>query len=165
MGWDGPLTHRQFIVWHAWLNEQFNEPSRTDYYLMQLSCEVRRILNKHPNRVKTDQFKLKFKYKEGKATDIQTREQKIQSTKNLWISRMSAPVTVRENGKVVDTIIPPSLQRKQAELESRKRNGNATRDGRPSSRDNGESGQLPASPVRRKFKNRRDRGEGNSSNG
>lgn len=41
MGWDGPLTDRQFLVWQAWLDEDYNHPSRGDLYLMQVAHEAR----------------------------------------------------------------------------------------------------------------------------
>lgn len=38
MGWYGPLTHRQFLVWQVWLRNQWNQPSRSDFYTMQLTA-------------------------------------------------------------------------------------------------------------------------------
>lgn len=38
MGWPGPLTHRQFEAWQAWLDLDMDRPSRTDWYLMQLAA-------------------------------------------------------------------------------------------------------------------------------
>ncbi len=41
MGWDGPLTHRQFKAWRRFLGDQMNEPNRSDYYAMAVASEVR----------------------------------------------------------------------------------------------------------------------------
>ncbi len=38
------LSHRQYLTLHEWLKEQWDKPSRTDYYLMQLTAEVRSAL-------------------------------------------------------------------------------------------------------------------------
>lgn len=40
MGWPGPMTHRQFLVWQAWLDKEWNVPSRSDWYAMQTAREV-----------------------------------------------------------------------------------------------------------------------------
>jgi hypothetical protein len=53
-------THRQYLSWMHWLNEEWDNPSRTDLYLMQVACEVRRVLARHPNKVTMSDFKLKF---------------------------------------------------------------------------------------------------------
>jgi hypothetical protein len=37
MGWDGPMTHRQFAAWQWWLLEQWNQPDRHDHYLMSVA--------------------------------------------------------------------------------------------------------------------------------
>lgn len=31
-------THRQYQVWMRWLSDEWNRPSRTDHYLMQLAA-------------------------------------------------------------------------------------------------------------------------------
>lgn len=43
MGWRPPMTHRQFVAWQDWLGRQWNEPTRSDHYLMQIAAEVRRV--------------------------------------------------------------------------------------------------------------------------
>lgn len=34
MGWIGPLTQRQLLVWEAWFRIDDNRPSRADFYQM-----------------------------------------------------------------------------------------------------------------------------------
>lgn len=46
---------------------QESEPSRSDYYAMQIAMEVRRVLSKHPNRIKLKHFKLQTDTKGVKA--------------------------------------------------------------------------------------------------
>ena len=31
------MTHREYLTWLAWLEDQWNVPDRTDYYLMPVS--------------------------------------------------------------------------------------------------------------------------------
>ena len=45
----------------AWLQEQWNEPSRTDWYLMQVACEIVRGRVKKPRSIGLKDFKLPFK--------------------------------------------------------------------------------------------------------
>jgi len=54
------MTHRQFRTWQAWLAMEWDRPSRTDWYIMANSCEVRRVLSKKPNSIQPTQFKLPF---------------------------------------------------------------------------------------------------------
>lgn len=92
MGWPGPMTHRQFAVWLAWLGEEWNHPSRTDHYLMQLDVTVKRLLAKHPGRIKFEQSQLKFGPVARRGP--QTKEQATAISKAAWLGRMTMPVTV-----------------------------------------------------------------------
>jgi hypothetical protein len=116
MGWDGPLTHRQFIVWQVWLNQQKNMPSRDNYYQMQIAREVRRQYSKKPNKVQTEEFKIKFVYADSLSQELLTddeHKEQIKETKRRLIAFMTAPITVRKDGQEVETIIPPLVKRKQ----------------------------------------------------
>lgn len=35
MGWTGPVTNRVFNVWKAWFRAEWDNPNRTDHYIMQ----------------------------------------------------------------------------------------------------------------------------------
>lgn len=112
MGWDGPLTHRQYECWTQWLNiHAFNHPSRTDHYLMQIATEQRRSYVKNPRGVKLKDFQIKVTQKDNETQA--SRDVRIQQMKQRWFNRMTAPITIRENGKVVDTFIPAFVKRKQ----------------------------------------------------
>jgi hypothetical protein len=50
MGWEGPMTHRQFLTWRAWQAEEWNKPSRADYYARQAAGESRRSVMKDPRQ-------------------------------------------------------------------------------------------------------------------
>lgn len=60
MGWSGPVTHRQYLAWQAWDREEWNKPSRTDYYLMQLTLAIYRVNSKTPGSVRMKDCELKF---------------------------------------------------------------------------------------------------------
>lgn len=55
------MTHRQFITWMAWLDIDWNTPSRSDYYAMQIALEAARQSRKEPEKLELSQFKLEFK--------------------------------------------------------------------------------------------------------
>lgn len=58
MGWEGPMTHRQYQAWHQWLEEDFNNPGKLEAYLMQVAAEVRMGNSKEPSKVKIDDMKV-----------------------------------------------------------------------------------------------------------
>lgn len=64
MGWGGPLTHRQHLAWLEWDFEQWNRPSRTDHYLMQIGMEVAkapaRVWGTDPKELTVNHWKLEF---------------------------------------------------------------------------------------------------------
>lgn len=54
------MTNRQYLVTLAWLQQQWNRPTRSDSYLMQIACEVRRVLSKDPRKIHLSHFELEF---------------------------------------------------------------------------------------------------------
>lgn len=134
MGWDGPITHRQFICWNEWLDFiAINQTSRDNYYQMQVACEQRRSISKNPRSVKLDHFKLRFNKKVVSSISSSQDEQdeggvkkppktpqqiKAEYAKQVWISRMTKPITVRQDGQVIDTIEPPAVKSKRIREEA-----------------------------------------------
>ena len=49
------MTHRQYLLWQAWVDEDLNRPDRHDYYLMQIACVFGGDKGSKPS-----DFKLKF---------------------------------------------------------------------------------------------------------
>jgi len=96
-------TYREYRTWMIWLEEQWNEPSRTDYYLMQIAREVATVLMKNSDTVKVGQFKLPFEIKpkldqnskppKPDAKTIATR------AKQGWLARLG--------GNVIRKVKPP----------------------------------------------------------
>lgn len=54
-------TERELRVWLAWMALQWDSPDRSDYYLMQVACEVRRVLSRDPRAISISDFKLQFR--------------------------------------------------------------------------------------------------------
>lgn len=81
LGLSGPLTHRQYLTWLEWDRDQWERPSRSDFYTMQLTCEVRRLLAKHPNQVKLQNCILKFGDKDKGPIDP---EEATRRSKAAW---------------------------------------------------------------------------------
>jgi len=55
------MTHRQFVAFNKWLDEQEFVPSRADNYAMQIAMEVHRLnflLSKTPPALTLKQFRL-----------------------------------------------------------------------------------------------------------
>jgi hypothetical protein len=60
LGIDLPLTHRQYILWLHWLKEEWNHPSRDNFYLMAVAQKVVQVQVKHPDLVKLKDFEITF---------------------------------------------------------------------------------------------------------
>ena len=81
MGWHGPVTLRQYMVWMAWLDEDYNHPTRTDFYLMQVALDAIRPWTKQ--KLTLADFKLEF----GKASRRESRKptvEEIEANKLQW---------------------------------------------------------------------------------
>ena len=98
-------THRQYLAWLAWLDDQWNKPDRRDHYLMQIACEVRRGYVKKASAVKFDQFKIPFKFEKQEVSkpaassssgtpdsSLSLRSQASAISKSVWLGRMTLPV-------------------------------------------------------------------------
>lgn len=77
-------SHREYLVWMAWLDRQWDRPSRTDNYLMQVAYqvayEVRRIFSTNSANMPTmGEFKLRFKPVISQPIEVDT-EQDIPTT-------------------------------------------------------------------------------------
>lgn len=67
-------THRQYLAWMAWLEMQWDRPSRTDWYLMQIAAEVYKKFRKNPAQILVETFKLRFK--SSNKAPVKTKAQK-----------------------------------------------------------------------------------------
>lgn len=73
------MTHRQFDAWQEWLGLQWNLPSRSDHYGMQVAQKLEAVLaylglSPHKDGVKLDDMKIPF---------VSSKEQGSIDPKNL----------------------------------------------------------------------------------
>lgn len=62
-GWAAPgdyVTHLHKLVWLEWLRMDLERPGKSEWYAMQIACEVRRVLCKTPSAIKVGDFRLGF---------------------------------------------------------------------------------------------------------
>jgi len=79
-------TDRQYRLWIAWLNEQINEPSREDYYLMQVSHSIHQLIasqSRNGRAPALEKFKLKFGRDDSQRTP-QTAEEATRRSQAAW---------------------------------------------------------------------------------
>lgn len=77
LGWPALPTHRQYRTWTVWELGEWNRPSRSDHYVMQLTAEVRRIvgwMNKNPGPLSLDKLKISFKSRSSEEEPIDVEE-------------------------------------------------------------------------------------------
>lgn len=64
MGWPGPPTARQLTVWRAWLDAEWDRPSRADWYAMGVTKAVIQgaylQMGASPDQIREANFKLAF---------------------------------------------------------------------------------------------------------
>lgn len=77
------MSHREYRARLAWIEENLSDPERSDYYLMQIAQEIRRALSKHPNRIKLEDLKIKFRSKRDLVKDSMSK------SKQAWMSVFS----------------------------------------------------------------------------
>ena len=78
-------TNRQFQMMVEFLKMEWNQPSRSDNYLMLIAQEVRRVLSKDPAKITLSDFKLTFGTGNEK-TPKMSREQRTAIAQNHWRS-------------------------------------------------------------------------------
>lgn len=91
-GWDLEYTLEQVTVeevrmWEEYWAQDLDIPDRTAYYLMGVMAETIRPHVKHPNSIKLDQMRIRFKPKTDKGvlsglSDVE----RIKMAKQAWFS-------------------------------------------------------------------------------
>jgi hypothetical protein len=78
-------THREYLLWELWLEKQWNQPSRTDHYLMLIAQQVSQVFKKSTtSRVKD--FLMKFTV--PKKVKPLTRKEAAKIQKAAWFGRL-----------------------------------------------------------------------------
>jgi hypothetical protein len=85
LGWPGPLTHRQYRAWQAWLDGQWNRPDRTDHYLMLIA---QRVLQAQGAKVTLEQQRLTFGRAAVAPAPALTREEAAARAQAVWFARL-----------------------------------------------------------------------------
>lgn len=95
------MTYRQYRTYLYWLNEQSDEPSYTDYLLMQLTQYVHGLGG---NKVKkVEGYRLRFENKAKVKPKPLTREEATAVSKGKWLSVIGmTPVIVNKPLKTDD---------------------------------------------------------------
>jgi hypothetical protein len=89
-------TEKELKVWLAWLDMQWDQPDRTDCYLMQVACEVRRVLARNPRAIHVKDFKLKFPRRSR--TKVMSKEQAAAWSKARWFAAVGLDQPVSHPG-------------------------------------------------------------------
>jgi hypothetical protein len=96
------MTNREYRTRLAWLEKQWNEPDRTDHYLMMIANEVRNVLNKKkPVDLKPWRIPFKWQPKKPERTGPFTQEEKDRATRIAvarWSGIVGGNVTGNPNG-------------------------------------------------------------------
>ena len=79
----------------AWLNEQWNKPSRTDYYLMRIAQRVHQQWN-NKTVVGVDDQRVQFEMK--KVVEL-TQEEKVARSKAIWKGGVKAAERLEERAR------------------------------------------------------------------
>lgn len=91
-------THREFLTRLAWLDEQWNRPARSDYYLMRVAQRVQQVLSRSPNSVGIDDQRVRF---ESEAAMRRASEDTAAATRRAkagWAGLIRAVKRGRGNG-------------------------------------------------------------------
>ena len=75
----------------AYFEDEWNNPIRSDYYLMQVACQAARVMNTKASQITPEMFKLEFKMETDQPSASKeeglTKEQLSESVKRMWFSR------------------------------------------------------------------------------
>jgi hypothetical protein len=93
------VSSSELIMWKVYLERDINTFHREDYYYAQIALEVRRVLAKNPNKIKLEQFLLRFSLKNAKkkitAESVETRTLR---SKAFWLGFVGAQGPIKRVG-------------------------------------------------------------------
>lgn len=93
------LSYREYKLRLAWLEDQWNNPSRTDYYLMRLTAIVGGLFSK--KKVKLEDQKISFDNSTSRATKPKiTKEQASAKSKSRWFGFLGLQKKNTEESKI-----------------------------------------------------------------
>ena len=75
------VSSKEFVLWKVYLQREPSRFHREDYLFAMVAAEVRRTIAKHPNRVKNEDFLLKFKEPRKKKPQMN-----LVAQKSIWLA-------------------------------------------------------------------------------
>lgn len=81
-------THRQYLTWMRKFQEDFNHPSRSDYYVMQNTMVLKQVNSKNPKQHTLEDQKLNVTFGDEKEKPSMTREEADAISKSKWGTRL-----------------------------------------------------------------------------
>ncbi len=91
---------RQYRAALDWIQQQWNEPSRTDHYLMHLIAEVRRSYVKEAGKVKASDMRIQFIFAKQEDQPPVDPKAAVKMSKSIWLGRMQTAGVKVETAKV-----------------------------------------------------------------
>lgn len=79
-------THREYLAWEQWLDEEENLPSTSDHYLMRIAQRVGQIFRKDSHKVTLEDQKITFQ--RVAPPKPLTRKEAAARAKEGWFSRL-----------------------------------------------------------------------------
>lgn len=98
------MTYREYLVRLEWIKQQYEEPSRNDFYIMQLTGVVAHLLDKSKKQWQPGKYRLNFK-KGRSQKDGLSPQQRAALAKARW-------------ARMADAGLPPSLARRSPNANS-----------------------------------------------
>ena len=86
----------------AWRKDQWNEPSRTDHYLMQVAAEVARSQSSRPELIENKHFIVRFTFSSDTKEPKKLTQEEINAmdtrAKMRWSAFLGKRKTVKHHG-------------------------------------------------------------------
>lgn len=75
------VSSKEFVLWKVYMQREPSRFHREDYLFAMVAAEVRRTISRNPNKVKTEDFLLKFKDPKKKKPQMS-----LEAEKSIWLS-------------------------------------------------------------------------------
>ena len=78
-------THREYLVWMAWLEKEWNEPSRTDYQLMRIAQRILQSQSTTPKKINLEDQRVDFKMVKKQPPKKEDKQTIVDRSKSAWM--------------------------------------------------------------------------------
>ena len=79
------MSHRQFLMWQERIRREWNQPDRTDHYLMQIAQRVCNVLG---GKMSLGDMKIEFKEKAVTEDWTQPSAEQVTMSQSSWMVAM-----------------------------------------------------------------------------